>query len=66
MEEKKKRKPYYNKEHQVRYQKEHVRRTVINLIDRTDSDIIQKLDSVENKQGYIKQLIRDDIKRGGQ
>ena len=66
MEEKKKRKPYYNLEHQVRYQKEHVRRTVINLVDRTDSDIIQKLDSVENKQGYIKQLIRDDIKRGGQ
>lgn len=65
MEEKKKR-SYYNLEHQVRYQKEHVMRTVINLIDRTDSDIIQKLDSVENKQGYIKQLIRDDIKRGGQ
>ena len=27
----------------------------------TDSDILEKLASVENKQGYIKQLIRADI-----
>lgn len=29
-----------------------------------DADIIRRLDSVENKQGYIKALIRADIKRG--
>jgi len=29
----------------------------------TDADIIEKLKEVENKQGYIKQLIRDDIGR---
>lgn len=29
----------------------------------TDADIIDKLKEVENKQGYIKQLIRDDIGR---
>ena len=28
----------------------------------TDADIIQKLDSVGNKQGYIKRLIREDAK----
>lgn len=27
----------------------------------TDNDILEKLDSVENKQGYIKSLIRKDI-----
>ena len=27
----------------------------------TDSDILSKLDSVQNKQGYIKDLIRKDI-----
>ena len=27
----------------------------------TDADILAKLDSVENKQGYIKQLIRNDL-----
>lgn len=27
-----------------------------------DADIIEKLKSVDNKQGYIKQLIREDAK----
>lgn len=27
----------------------------------TDADILAKLDSVGNKQGYIKQLIRNDL-----
>lgn len=28
---------------------------------KTDSDILEKLSSVPNRQGYIKQLIRQDI-----
>ena len=28
---------------------------------KTDADILKKLDEVENKQGYIKELIRRDI-----
>ena len=31
----------------------------------TDQDILDKLDSVESKQGYIKNLIREDIKKEG-
>jgi hypothetical protein len=27
----------------------------------TDADILEKLNSVENKQGYIKELIRADM-----
>lgn len=30
----------------------------------TDADIIQQLKEVENKQGYIKDLIRQDMKSG--
>lgn len=30
---------------------------------KTDADILKRLDDVGNKQGYIKQLIRDDIER---
>lgn len=30
----------------------------------TDADILKKLDSVSNKQGYIKELIRADIDKG--
>ena len=29
---------------------------------KTDRDILEKLDSVENRQGYIKELIRQDIR----
>lgn len=31
-----------------------------------DADVLQRLNEVESKQGYIKQLIRDDIARGGE
>ena len=31
----------------------------------TDADILAKLDSVSNKQGYIKSLIRADMKIHG-
>lgn len=61
--EEKKRKPYYNKEHQMKYQEAHVRRTVIDLNDRTDADILTHLKTLPNKQGYIKQLIREDMAR---
>ena len=30
---------------------------------RTDADILAKLDATDNVQGYIKQLIREDMKR---
>lgn len=30
---------------------------------KTDADIIQKLDEVDSKMGYIKRLIRKDIKQ---
>lgn len=30
---------------------------------KTDTDIIQKLDEVDSKMGYIKELIRKDIKQ---
>jgi len=33
----------------------------LNLI--TDADIIERFDSVESIQGYIKQLVREDIAR---
>lgn len=30
-----------------------------------NEDILQKLESVENKQGYIRQLIQADIEKSG-
>jgi hypothetical protein len=39
-------------------------RVVMNLNHNTDPDILEKLATVQSKQGYIKQLIRDDIAKG--
>lgn len=38
----------------------------ITLFTSTESDIIDKLDSVDSKAGYIKQLIRDDINKNNE
>lgn len=48
---------------QAKYDSTHCRTYNLKLNIGTDSDIIAKLDNVESKQGYIKQLIRDDITR---
>ena len=33
------------------------------LNKKTDKDILKKLDEVDNKQGYVKKLIRDDLSK---
>jgi len=43
------------------YDKEYTRMASIKLNIKTDADILEKLDSIENRQGYIKALIRADI-----
>lgn len=35
----------------------------LKLNNKTDADILEKLQNVPNKQGYIKGLIREDMKR---
>lgn len=46
---------------QSKYDKENTKRYVIKVMLRTESDIIQKLETITNKSGYIKNLIRQDI-----
>ena len=36
---------------------------LLKLNKKTDADILQKLEDVGNKQGYIKELIRKDLKK---
>jgi len=47
----------------AKYDRDHTRQVMLKLNLSTDSDIIEKLDAVANRQGYIKSLIRDDIKK---
>lgn len=50
---------------QDRYLAKYRKQYTLVCITKTEQDIIQKLDSVKNKAGYIKSLIRADIAKGG-
>ena len=50
-------------EAKTRWDRENTVVVTMKLNKNTDADIIEKLDSVDNKQGYIKRLIREDLAR---
>lgn len=45
----------------AKYDKNHTRNIMFKFNKKTDKDILEKLDEVENRQGYVKDLIRKDI-----
>ena len=47
----------------MQYQKDNIKQVKFILNRNTDQDIIDHLDRVENKNGYLKELIRADIKK---
>jgi hypothetical protein len=46
-----------------KWSKENTRMFTMKLQHSTDADIIEQLESVDSIQGYIKELIRKDLKR---
>lgn len=52
-----------NYDAQARYNAKTRRRYVLNLNTNTDPDILEHLEKLDNVQGYLKQLIRDDMTR---
>ena len=44
-----------------KYDKENTKSVLLKLNKKTDADIIELLDAVPSKMGYIKDLIRQDI-----
>lgn len=59
--------PYKDVETRRKAQSKWIRKNTqgfyIRLNKKTDSDIISYLETLENKQGYVKELIRKDIER---
>lgn len=49
---------------QDKYNKEKTVPFTMRMMKNTESDIIEKLESVPNKAGYVKSLIRQDIAGG--
>lgn len=52
------------KKAQARYAAKNTRQINLQFNKTTDADILAKLDSVDNKLGYIKALIRADLDTG--
>ena len=50
---------------QRRYDAKNTRQVHIKLNRNTDKDVLDKLDEVPSKQGYIKRLIREDLAKEG-
>lgn len=46
---------------QARYDAANTRKVQLKFVKTTDADILAKLESVDNMQGYIKRLIREDL-----
>ncbi len=46
----------------AKYEAANVKKIMLKLNFKTDMDILEKLDEVDNVNGYIKRLIREDIK----
>lgn len=44
-----------------KYDDAHTKKIMLKLNLETDKDILERLEAVGNKQGYIKELIRRDI-----
>lgn len=48
----------------AKYDATHTRKVTIKLNTTTDADIIARLESTGNMQGYIKKIVRSDIENG--
>jgi hypothetical protein len=50
---------------QAKYDKENTVQFKVKLNKKSDADVIEHLRAQENKQNYIRQLIRADIEKNG-
>ena len=51
------------KEYDIRYAQSNLKRVAFNLNKVSDADIISHLAKKSNVQGYLKELIREDMKK---
>lgn len=55
--------PYDHTRYNIQYAKENTRRIAFSLNKNTDADIIEYIETVGNINGYLKQLIRQDMRK---
>lgn len=55
--------PEGNKASIKRYQTANIKQISLQLNKKTEADLLEYIESLDNKQGYIKALIRADMER---
>lgn len=48
---------------QEKYQKENISRVVLKLNKKTDADLLEWIETLDNKQGTIKEILRQHINK---
>lgn len=55
---------YY--ESNAKYEKENLLRVLVKFNRKTEPELVERMESQENKAGYLKRLVKDDIERDAQ
>lgn len=50
----------------AKYEKENLLRVLVKFNRKTEPDLVERMESQENKAGYLKRLVKDDIERDAQ
>ena len=53
--------PYYPSN--ARYEKENLVRVMVKFNKRTEAPLVERIEREDNKAGYLKKLVREDIQR---
>ena len=46
-----------------RYDKENIVRVAVGFNRRTEPELVERIEEEENKEGYIRSLVREDVER---
>lgn len=47
----------------IKYTKKHIKKYYLDLNDNTELELIEQMEKQANKQGYLKALIKQDLKK---
>ena len=52
-------------EPQLRYKRANIMRVSVDFNRKTEPELVERIEAQENKSGYLKQLVKEDIQRDG-
>lgn len=49
----------------AKYERDNLLRVMVKFNRKKEPDLVERMEQQENKAGYIKRLVKEDIERGG-